>query len=89
MAEPTQIAFSYKEIVEALIKKHDLHEGLWGLNVNFGLQATNIGPNDTDLKPAGVLAILGIGLQKMDKENNMTVDAAKVNPKPKSQSRHN
>ena len=88
MPEPVQIAFSYKEVVEALIKKHDLHEGLWGLNVNFGLQATNVGPNDTDLKPAGLLAILGIGLQKMEKETNLTVDAAKVNPKSRT-AKHN
>lgn len=88
MPEATQIGFSYKDVVEALIKKGDLHDGLWTLNVNFGLQATNIGPNETDLKPAAVVAIIGIGLQKAEKETNLTVDAAKVNPKGKP-SRHN
>lgn len=89
MPEATQIGFSYKDVVEALIKKGDLHEGLWALNVNFGLQATNIGPGEADLRPAAVVAILGIGLQKAEKETNLTVDAAKVNPKPRAQARHN
>jgi hypothetical protein len=84
MAETSQIIFSYKEVAEALVKKHGLHEGIWGLSLNFGLQATNMGPNDSDLKPVVMNAILGIGLQRMEKENNLSVNAATVNPKPKS-----
>ena len=81
MAETSQIMFSYKEVVEALIKKQGLHEGMWMLSVNLGMQASNIGANDSDLKPAGILAILGTGLQRTDKETSLTVDAASVNPK--------
>jgi hypothetical protein len=88
MPEASQIIFSYKELVELLIKKQGLHEGIWGLNVNFGMQATNMGPNDSDLKPAAIIGILGIGLQKMDKETSLSLDAAKVNPRPRG-SRHN
>lgn len=88
MAETSQIMFSYKEVAEALVKKHGLHEGIWTLSLNFGLQATNMGPNDSDLKPVVMNAILGIGLNRVDKETNLSVDAAKVNPKPKS-GRHN
>jgi hypothetical protein len=80
MAETSQISFSYKEVVEALIKKHGLNEGLWMLAVNFGLQATNIGPTDADLKPAAIVGLLGIALQRADKETNLTVNAAYVNP---------
>ena len=87
MAEASQIYFSFKELAEALIKKQGLHEGIWGVNINFGLQGTNIGANEHDLKPAAVLAILQIGLQKQDKETNISVDAAKVNPRPKG--KHN
>jgi len=87
MAEATQFMFSYKDVVEVLIKKQGLSEGLWMLSVNFGMQATNIGVNDSDLKPSAVIAILGIGLQKTDKESSLAVDAAKVNPKAKS--KHN
>jgi hypothetical protein len=86
MAEASQLTFSFKEVVEALVRKQDLHEGIWGLNVNFGLQATSMGPTESDLKPVGILAIVSIGLQRQEKETNLSVDAAKVNPpllKPK------
>ncbi len=88
MAETSQIMFSYKEVVEALIKKQGLHEGIWTLSVNFGMQATNVGANESDLKPSAIVAILAIGLQKSDKENSLSLDAAKVNPKGKA-SKHN
>lgn len=81
MAETSQIMFSYKEVVEALVKKHGLNEGLWMLSVNFGLQASNVGANESDLKPSAIVPILAIGLQRTDKETSLSVDAAKVNPK--------
>jgi hypothetical protein len=84
MAEVSQFMFSYKEIAEALVKKQGLSEGIWSLSVNFGLQATNIGANESDLKPSAVVAILSIGLQRVEKETNLTIDASKVNPKAKS-----
>lgn len=89
MPEISQISFSYKDVAEALIKKQDLHEGLWMLAVNFGMQATNFGPDNSDLKPSAIIAILNISLHKAEKETNLTVDAAKVNPRPKSSPKHN
>jgi len=82
MAEASQYAFSYKEVVEALIRKQDVHEGLWALNIRFGMQATNFGPNENALQPTVILPIVEIGIQKVDKENNLTADASKVNPSP-------
>lgn len=84
MAEASQITFSFKEVAEALVKKQGIHDGIWSVNVNFGLQATNMGPSESDLKPAAVLAIVQIGLQKVDKETNLAVDAAKVNPRSRN-----
>ena len=84
MAEPGQFLFSFKELAEILVKRQGLHEGIWGVFVKFGMQATNIGPNDSELRPAVIVPILEFGLQKFDKENNLSVDAAKVNPKPKT-----
>jgi hypothetical protein len=81
MAESSQLVFSYKEIAEALVKKQGLHEGIWGVFVKFGMQATNMGPTDNDLRPAVVIPLLEIGLQRFEKENNLSVDAASVNPK--------
>jgi len=80
MAEPTQIIFSYKELAEILVKKQGLHEGIWGLFVKFGIQGLNTGPNENDLKPCALIPILEVGLQRFDTENNLSVDAAKVNP---------
>ncbi len=85
MAEPSQIVFSYKEVAEALVKKYGLSEGIWGLWVKFGIKAANVGESDTDVKPTAIIPILELGLQKLDKENNISVDAAKVNPKPQPQ----
>lgn len=42
-----------------------------------------MGSNDTDLKPTAVIPILELGLQKFEKENNLSVDAAEVNPSRK------
>lgn len=80
MAEPRQLVFKHKEVVEALIRHQDLREGVWGLFVRFGIQAANIGASPADLMPAAIIPILEIGLQRFEQENNISVDAAKVNP---------
>jgi hypothetical protein len=88
MPEPSQVTFSFQEIAELLVKKQELHEGIWGIFLKFGLGASNIGPNDTDLRPAAIVGVIEIGLQKFDKSSNLTVDAAKVNPKSKHSKRN-
>ena len=82
MAEPAQIVFSYKEVVEALVKKYGIHEGIWGLWVRFGIKGANIGETKTEVKPAAIVSLLEIGLQKFDEETSISVDASKVNPRP-------
>jgi len=81
MPETKQISFNFKEIVTALLKAQDIHEGIWGLFVNFGLGASNVGPNENELRPTAMIPILQMGIQRFEKENNLSVDAAKVNPK--------
>jgi hypothetical protein len=83
MAEANNYMFTYKEVAEALIKAQGIHAGLWCIAVEFGLSASNVGPNEMELKPAAIIPILRIGLQRQEKENNLSVDAAKVNPNPK------
>ena len=80
MAEISTFTFSYKELATILVKSQNLHEGIWGIAVRFGLKATNIGESENDLRPAAVLPLLEISLQRFDKETNISVDAAKVNP---------
>ena len=80
MPESNNISFSYIEVVTALIKAADLHDGIWGLHVRFGLSATNVGDSESILRPAAIVPLLELGLQKFEKENNLAVDAKKVNP---------
>jgi hypothetical protein len=80
-AESQNIVTSHKQVVEALLKYHGIHDGVWGLYVRFGLGATNIGQNEQQLNPAAVVPVVEIGLQKFKSETNISVDAAKVNPK--------
>ena len=80
MPETNQLIFSFKEVVTALIKAHDIHDGIWGFILNFGLNAQNIGPNENELRPAALIPVISVGLMKFDKETNLSVDAAKVNP---------
>jgi hypothetical protein len=84
MAEADQYNFPYKEIVEALVKKQGLHEGLWALRVEFGLSAINVRTieGSTDGMPAAIIPVVKIGIQRATELNNLSVDAAVVNPKP-------
>jgi hypothetical protein len=83
MAEISQYSFKLSEVITALIKAQDLHDGIWMLSVTFGFAVANSGPSDTELSPAAVNALQSIGLQRMPpdtKPTNLMVDAAKVNP---------
>ncbi|MBA7569398.1 hypothetical protein ES708_11137 [subsurface metagenome] len=81
MPEATNIEFDYKEIAEALIRYTDIHEGLWGIAIKFGLQGANIGTGSgSDLMPAAIVPVLKLGLQRFDEPSNLTVDASEINP---------
>jgi hypothetical protein len=83
MAEVRQYVFTYEEIVETLIKKQGIHEGLWGIYVRFGLAAGNVGEAATgNFLPAAIIPVHEIGIQRFDQPSNLTVDAAVVNPAP-------
>jgi len=88
MPEASQFAFSHKEIVELLIKKADLHEGQWMLQIVFGFAAINGGPTPEQISPTAMVQVQTIGLQKApaDAPPALVLDAAEVNPlngKPK------
>jgi len=82
MAEVKTYIFDYKEVAEALIKKQGIHEGLWGIYMEFGIAGANIhlGPSADTVVPAAVVPVLKIGMQRFDKPNALTVDAAQINP---------
>jgi hypothetical protein len=90
MAELEKHVFSHREVVEALILKQGLHEGLWALHVEFGIAAGFVGndPNAPEsIFPAAIVPVVKLGLQKADKPSSITADAAEVNPKSKSRKR--
>ena len=80
MAEARQITFSYKEVATALLKQQGIHQGVWGIFIRFGIKGANIGESDDTLVPAAIVPVVELGLQKFDKVNNLSVDAAVVNP---------
>jgi len=81
VAEANQILFDYKEVAEALIRKQNIHEGIWGLYIEFGFGATNLGDEATKLfTPTAIVSVRKIGLQRFPEESNLTMDASKVNP---------
>ena len=76
MAEPDRIVFRHKEVVEALLRREGIKQGIWGLFIRFGIGGINVGPTRDELNPAAVVPVLEIGLQKFEEVNNMSVDAA-------------
>ncbi len=84
MANSERIMFNFQEVVECLIKKQGIHEGLWGISISFGFGAVNASNTEEPEKylPAAVVPVQEIGIQKFEVESNLTVDAAKVNPLP-------
>ena len=84
MPEATQIVYKHKELAELLIKAQGIHTGIWGLFFRFGISGANIGATEAELQPAAIVPVLEVGLQKFEKETNISVDAAKVNPEKES-----
>jgi hypothetical protein len=82
MPEISSYTFKYKEVLEALIKKADLHEGKWQITMTFGLAAANMGPSSEEVVPGAAVAVTSIGLTKATPESPeaLTADAVVVNP---------
>ena len=83
MGKVQRYSFTYSEIAEALIKQQGIHEGLWGVFLEFGLEAANVRPPDGsegDFFPAAIIPVQRIGIQRFRDGNYLTVDAALVNP---------
>jgi hypothetical protein len=84
MQKQNQITYTHQELAAALIKDNDIHEGFWGVYLEFGFSAANIpSAPQNEIYPSAVVPVMKIGIQKFDTENNLTVDAAKINPNKK------
>ena len=81
MGEPENYFFDFKEVVELLDKKANIHSGIWAISFQFALGGANVSQSPgAAFHPAAIIPILKIGLQKVNEETNLSVDAAKVNP---------
>lgn len=76
IAEPEVYKFSYKELAELMARSLGLTEGLWGIQVRFGIQAANAGPGPEELVPTAIVPILEVGLRRVQEESNLTVNAS-------------
>ena len=69
-----------KEIAELLVKKHNLHEGIYevGVQIKTGVGTFGISPDEP--APGAMFTIVGVGLSRVPLLNWRSVDAAEVNP---------
>ncbi len=73
------ITFTYKEVVEALLQYKGLHEGLWELRFGFDMSAVNMGdPTTREFTPVAIVALARIGIQRTNKETNLSADASSL-----------
>lgn len=80
MAEARTYVFKYQEIAEELVKRAGVHEGYWGIYMEFGIQGANIGRTEDEWLPTAIVPVLKVGIQRFDKPNPLTVDASEINP---------
>lgn len=83
MAESSMILFGFQELAEMMVKQQDIHDGLWGIYIRFGIGAANAADATGTFYPTALVPVKELGLQRFDAPNNLTVDAAEVNPKGK------
>lgn len=87
------LPFSFHEVATALVKQRDIHDGYWSVYVEFALTAANVHMKSVDeatapmLFPTALVPVKIIGLQRHAEPNELTVDASKVNAKPKTKSK--
>lgn len=81
------IVVSLKEFTELLIRERNVHSGDWAPYFRFGLNVANINveypEGVTNMRPASLVSLLELGIQQFPEPTPMTLDAGKVNPKPK------
>ncbi len=78
MAEVERFSFTYKEVVEALIKQQGLKDGEWALSIQFGINAVNVGQDSQSIMPAAIVPVINISIEKAETPTNLSVDASTV-----------
>lgn len=77
-----QRRFNHNDLLTALIKQADLHEGYWMIGFEFGMGATNmLNEKDGIAAPAAIVSVLGAMLTRVEELSPLAIDASSVNPK--------
>jgi hypothetical protein len=72
-------ALTLKEVGELLVKKYDLHEGIWDISIEIQAGIGQFGALP-DVLPGAMFRISRIGLSRAPEIGPHTVNAAEVNP---------
>ena len=73
------VKFHLRDVATALVHLAELHEGLWQIQMVFGNSAANLNLNE-HLMPCAITAVAGLQLARVEEVDELTVDAAVVNP---------
>ncbi|GMG90250.1 hypothetical protein SGO26_09340 [Cupriavidus metallidurans] len=82
----TTLINSPLELTTILVRHHGIHRGLWSLTFSLNCQGSNFSANDGNSAtyPGALITIQGIGIHEVEVADQLTVDAAAVNPAPDS-----
>ncbi|HVT04529.1 MAG TPA: hypothetical protein VHL58_14275 [Thermoanaerobaculia bacterium] len=82
MPTTDRYTFQFEEMVEMMVKRAGITEGRWTLSVEFAIGAINVSqPNTEVYKPAAIVPIVGIGIQRVaetDPWTNLMFDAGQL-----------
>jgi len=83
--QATSVSCTLEGLTIALLRHAEIHEGLWQPTFTLGRAATNMRWAEAGapprLTPCAITFVTGVGLQRVEEPNELTVDAAVVNPK--------
>lgn len=83
---PIETPLTLHELSAVLVKHYGLHEGSYGLWVEFMIGSGPVGPDKERLMPGAMIGVRRVGLIPTEKpeSTSATVDAGVVNPKRKT-----
>lgn len=84
--EKQKYSLPYKELVEYMLKKHSIHDGIWGVYASFQFAAANTKDPSGEVLPGSVAAVKEIGIVQYPEESTIAFNAANLNP-PKGSTR--
>jgi len=80
-AQPAMPQFvSLRDMGEYLVKRFELHQGLWDVTFEIQIGVGLFGATPSDVLPGSMTRISRIGITPALSKTHLTIDAAEVNP---------